>query len=56
MILLKIHMLLIKTIKEEFGQEVADLVEGVTKISVFENQAINDQANKNFLKLKILEN
>ena len=30
-----------QTIKEEFGQEVADLVEGVTKISVFENQAIN---------------
>ena len=27
------------TIKEEFGQEVADLVEGVTKISEFENQA-----------------
>ena len=24
-----------QTIKEEFGQEVADLVEGVTKISVF---------------------
>ena len=29
-----------ETIKNEFGQEVADLVDGVTKISVFENQAI----------------
>ncbi len=28
-----------ETIKNEFGKEVADLVEGVTKISVFENQA-----------------
>ena len=28
-----------ETIKNEFGKEVADLVDGVTKISVFENQA-----------------
>ena len=28
-----------QTIKQEFGQEVADLVEGVTKISELENQA-----------------
>ena len=28
-----------QTIKEEFGLEVADLVDGVTKISEFENQA-----------------
>ncbi len=39
-----------QTIKEEFGQEVADLVEGVTKISVFENQAIADQNKKKFTK------
>ena len=39
-----------QTIKEEFGQEVADLVEGVTKISVFENQAIADQNKKKFSK------
>ncbi len=39
-----------QTIKEEFGQEVADLVEGVTKISVFENQAIADQDKKKFSK------
>ena len=30
-----------KTIELEFGKEVADLVEGVTKISEFENQAIS---------------
>ena len=29
-----------ETIKEEFGQEVADLVDGVTKISEFENKAV----------------
>ena len=39
-----------QTIKMEFGQEVADLVEGVTKISVFENQAIADQDKKKFTK------
>ncbi len=39
-----------QTIREEFGQEVADLVEGVTKISVFENQAIADQDKKKFSK------
>ncbi len=39
-----------QTIKVEFGQEVADLVEGVTKISVFENQAIADQDKKKFTK------
>ena len=31
-----------KTIEEEFGKEVADLVDGVTKISEFENQAISN--------------
>ena len=39
-----------KTIKEEFGQEVADLVEGVTKISAFENQAAQDSKAENFRK------
>ena len=40
-----------KTIKEEFGQEVADLVEGVTKISELENQAIHNSKAENFRKL-----
>ena len=40
-----------KTIKEEFGEEVADLVDGVTKISVFENQAILNSKAENFRKL-----
>ena len=39
-----------QTIKQEFGKEVADLVEGVTKISVFENQAITEQNKKKFSK------
>jgi GTP diphosphokinase / guanosine-3',5'-bis(diphosphate) 3'-diphosphatase len=39
------------TIKGEFGQEVADLVDGVTKISVFENQAISNSKAENFRKL-----
>ena len=41
------------TIKEEFGQEVADLVDGVTKISEFENQAIDNSKAENFRKLII---
>ena len=40
-----------ETIKDEFGQEVADLVDGVTKISVFENQAITHSKAENFRKL-----
>ena len=40
-----------ETIKNEFGQEVADLVDGVTKISVFENQAISNSKAENFRKL-----
>ena len=40
-----------KTIKKEFGQEVADLVDGVTKISVFENQATSNSKAENFRKL-----
>jgi guanosine-3',5'-bis(diphosphate) 3'-pyrophosphohydrolase len=40
-----------ETIKKEFGVEVADLVEGVTKISVFENQAASNSKAENFRKL-----
>ncbi|MAJ66485.1 MAG: GTP pyrophosphokinase [Candidatus Pelagibacter sp.] len=40
-----------ETIKEEFGQEVADLVDGVTKISLFENQAESNSKAENFRKL-----
>ena len=40
-----------ETIKGEFGQEVADLVDGVTKISVFENQAAANSKAENFRKL-----
>jgi GTP pyrophosphokinase/guanosine-3',5'-bis(diphosphate) 3'-pyrophosphohydrolase len=40
-----------ETIKSEFGQEVADLVDGVTKISVFENKAISNSKAENFRKL-----
>ena len=39
------------TIKKEFGDEVADLVEGVTKISVFENTANSNSKVENFRKL-----
>ena len=42
-----------QTIKQEFGQEVADLVEGVTKISAFENQAVSISKAENFRKLII---
>jgi len=40
-----------KTIKDEFGQEVADLVDGVTKISEFENKAVENSKAENFRKL-----
>ncbi len=40
-----------QNIKNEFGKEVADLVEGVTKISEFENQAISNSKAENFRKL-----
>ena len=39
------------TIESEFGKEVADLVDGVTKISVFENQAMSNSKAENFRKL-----
>jgi len=40
-----------ETIKNEFGAEVADLVDGVTKISVFENTAGANSKVENFRKL-----
>jgi len=40
-----------QTIESEFGKEVADLVDGVTKISEFENQAISNSKAENFRKL-----
>jgi len=40
-----------ETIKNEFGQEVADLVDGVTKISAFENKATSTLKAENFRKL-----
>ena len=40
-----------ETIKDEFGDEVADLVDGVTKISVFENTAASNSKVENFRKL-----
>ena len=40
-----------KTIEDEFGKEVADLVDGVTKITVFENQAVSNSKAENFRKL-----
>ena len=40
-----------ETIKQEFGNEVADLVDGVTKISVFENTANSNSKVENFRKL-----
>ena len=40
-----------ETIKGEFGTEVADLVDGVTKISVLENTASPNSKAENFRKL-----
>ncbi len=40
-----------ETIKGEFGDEVADLVDGVTKISVLENNATTNSKAENFRKL-----
>ena len=40
-----------ETIKNEFGDEIADLVDGVTKISVFENTAGANSKVENFRKL-----
>jgi GTP pyrophosphokinase/guanosine-3',5'-bis(diphosphate) 3'-pyrophosphohydrolase len=40
-----------ETIKDEFGDEVAELVDGVTKISAFENTAAANSKAENFRKL-----
>ena len=40
-----------ETIKGEFGNEVAELVDGVTKISVLENTAASNSKAENFRKL-----
>ena len=40
-----------ETIKGEFGSEVADLVDGVTKISALENTATSNSKAENFRKL-----
>jgi len=40
-----------ETIKGEFGEEIAELVDGVTKISVFENTAATNSKAENFRKL-----
>ena len=40
-----------KTVKNEFGKEVADLVEGVTKISALEDKAKKNSKAENFRKL-----
>ena len=39
-----------KTVKDEFGKEVADLVEGVTKISKLEDKAKKNSKAENFRK------
>ena len=40
-----------ETVKKEFGQEVANLVEGVTKLSALENKASDNSKAENFRKL-----
>ena len=40
-----------KTVEKEFGKEVADLVDGVTKISQLEGKAISNSKAENFRKL-----
>jgi len=39
------------TVKNEFGKEVADLVDGVTKISALEEKAVESSKAENFRKL-----
>ena len=39
------------SVKEQFGEEVANLVDGVTKISELENKASSDSKAENFRKL-----
>ena len=40
-----------ENVKKEFGEEVANLVDGVTKISALENRASDDSKAENFRKL-----
>ena len=40
-----------QSVKKEFGEEVADLVEGVTKISQLEDKANENSKAENFRKL-----
>jgi len=40
-----------ESVKKEFGEEVANLVDGVTKISALENQASSESKAENFRKL-----
>ena len=40
-----------KTVEKEFGKEVADLVDGVTKISQLEGKALSNSKAENFRKL-----
>ncbi len=40
-----------ESVKKEFGKEVADLVEGVTKISALEEKAVENSKAENFRKL-----
>jgi len=42
-----------ETVKKEFGEEVANLVEGVTKLSALEDKASSDSKAENFRKLII---
>ena len=39
------------TVEQEFGKEVADLVDGVTKITAFENKVLENSKAENFRKL-----
>ena len=40
-----------ESVKEEFGEEVANLVDGVTKLSALESKAASDSKAENFRKL-----
>ena len=40
-----------ETVKKEFGEEVANLVEGVTKLSALEDKASDNSKAENFRKL-----
>ena len=40
-----------ETVKKEFGEEVADLVNGVTKLSALENKVLSNTKSENFRKL-----